>query len=164
MAREARISGATREAEWYQQEAAGANERHLRAAFGHKSNYYREKFQGALRFSALAQYVASKGRGYLWGYRRSFLVVARNWAIAALIIIPLLFLAGHSGLDKPGGVSWSDAWLASITVAIPGPVAAEIQFSSAYTQFVAYTEAVLSLLFAGLVVALLFRAVFDRWR
>lgn len=165
LAREARISGAIRDAEWYQQAAARANEEHLRSAVRHSSQYYREKFRGTLRVSALTQLIMSKARGYLWGYRRSFLVVARNWGIATIVFFPVLYLVGGgSTFEAPDDASWSDAWLASVAVTVPSPTLPDVVLASKYGQIVALIQSASSLLFAGLVVALLFRAVFDRWR
>lgn len=165
LANEARLAGALRDAEWYAQQAAKAGEKHLWAAVSRANSYYREKFNGTERIGALVRYLASKGRGWMWGYRRSFLVVGRNWAFVALILFPLLYLWGSGGLTRPdGAATWTDAWLASIQLTVPGQRVAELQFTSGYTQMLALAQAAVSLVFGGLVVALLFRSVFERWR
>jgi hypothetical protein len=165
LAEEARDAGALADAELYRQTGARANEEHLKAAVRHSSAYYRDKFRGTVRLSAFGEYAASRLRGYLWGYRRSFLVVLRNWAIVTLVAFPLLFLLTRSGLSRQGhDVSWADLWRASLGAVLPGSGISDIDFRSGLAQALAFFEVLFGLLFAGLVVALIFRAVFERWR
>jgi hypothetical protein len=162
---EARAAGALRESEWFRQIAAQANELHLSSAFRQKTKYYAEKFKGRLAIAAFLEYCASRFRGYLWGYRRSFLVVLRNWFILTMVAYPLFFLLVSSGLRRPNGsVEWWDAWLASLGSMLPGSGISNLEFVSGAAQAVAFLEVLTALLFGGLTAALIFRSVYEQWR
>jgi hypothetical protein len=149
----------------YRQRGAEATEEHLRAAFTHSSAYYRDKFRGTVRASAFIEYIRSRLRGFLWGYRRSSVVVLRNWAFFTLGVFPALFLLNQSGLHRADRrPQWTDAWLASIGTVLPGSGISDVKFESGMAQTIAFLETLTGLFFAGLVVALVFRAVFERWR
>ena len=89
LAQEASRGGALKDAGLYQQAGARGREEHLKSAFLHSSEFYRKKYKGGARWEALIQYFGSRSRGYLWGYRRSSLVILRNWAIVTLGVFPL---------------------------------------------------------------------------
>lgn len=167
LATEARKLGALRDEGLFRQAAARGHESHLKAAWSHGSEFYRQKYSGMARLEALGSYVASRFRGYLWGYRRSFLVVLRNWLLMTLVAFPILFfLDRDSGLRRPGGAAASipDVWLASVGNILPGSGISKIEFTSSVTVALAFIEVLIGLLLSGLVAALLFRAIFDRWR
>ncbi|MDG4835316.1 pentapeptide repeat-containing protein [Micromonospora sp. WMMD967] len=162
---EARLAGDVKDAEWYRQAGVAAQEEYLKAAFTQSSQYYKEKFRGWDRVAAFVEYASSRLRGYLWGYKRSYLVVLRNWAFTTLILFPALFFAGRRGLQKPDGpAEWTDAWLASIGSMLPGSSISQLKYTSGYAQTIAFLEVLTGVLFGGLTVTLLFRAVFERWK
>ena len=165
LSEEARASGALKDAEWYLQEGMAANERHLKSAVKGSTAYHREKYRGFQRVVALAEYVGSKARGYLWGYRRSYLVLLRNWAAMTFLLFPFLFLLDVKGLGRPNSkAEWTDIWLASIACVLPGSEVSPIEYQSGFTQGVAFIEVFLALLFAGLTFSLLFRSIYERVR
>ncbi|WP_433721742.1 pentapeptide repeat-containing protein [Actinoplanes sp. CA-051413] len=165
MSDEARASGALKDAEWYRQEAVAAHEKHLRQAFAGSTEYHKEKFDLTDRVSCFFEYVGSRVRGWLWGYKRSYLVVLRNWAAATFLVFPFLFLLGREGLARQNrSADWTDIWLASVASMLPGSEISPIEYRSGFTQLVAFLEVLSALLFAGLTFSLLFRSIYERWR
>jgi hypothetical protein len=163
LAREARNLGAIRESDRFRQVAAEGLESHLLQAVRHASSFYREKYTGGARTSAFGEYLASKSRGYLFGYKRSWLVLLRNWIIANVIIFPLWFLLVRAGIQRDGRpVAVGDLWLGSLGNTLPGSGISDVKFVSAAAQFAAFIEVLSALLFGGLVAALIFRSVFER--
>ena len=163
LAQEARKAGFPNDEGLYRQAGAKAFERHMFAAARGATEYFREHYKGMDKFGAAYRWASSRMRGYLWGYRRSWLVVFRNWAILSLGIFPGLFLALRSGLEKDGvQASVGDAWLASLGNILPGSGLSDVQFVSAWTHALAFIEVLIGLFFAALVTALLFRSVFER--
>jgi hypothetical protein len=165
LAEEALRQGALRDAGLYRQAGAKGREEHLKAAFSHSSQFYRDKYNGADRLEALLEYLGSRMRGWAWGYRRSFLTILRNWGAATFILYPVIFWPLKGGLHqgvKPA--TNGDLWVASISNMLPGSNISEVSYVSAGARLLAFSEVLLGLLFAGLAASLLFRAVFDRWR
>jgi hypothetical protein len=165
MAEEASREGALKDAGLYRQAGARGREEHLKAAFRHSSQFYREKYQGSARLDAFIEYLGSRFRGWAWGYRRSFFTVLRNWAIVTLILFPLILLPLKDDLqaaDKP--VKAGDVWVASIGNMLPGSGISQVSYTSTGVRLLAFGEVLVGLLFVGLAASLLFRAVFDRWR
>jgi hypothetical protein len=165
LALEARKAGALRDEGQYRQAGAKAMEAHLwDAAFG-SSEFFREKYRGGQRFGAGVSYIISRVRGWLWGYRRSWLVVLRSWAILTLGVFPLTFWICNSGLQRPGRkITGGDYWRASVGNILPGSGLSDVAFVSNPALFWAFIEVLIGLLYAGLIAALIFRAVYDRWR
>ena len=165
LASEARALGALSDAGRYRQKAARAQEEHLYAAFMNRSQYYREKFTGTKRIAPLREWLGSRARGYLWGYKTSFLVVFRNWALATFGVFPLLFLLDLAATSRGARKGHAgDVVELSLSRVLPGVDDSTFGFHSAYAVMVADVEAIVGLLMGGLAIALLFRAVFDRWR
>lgn len=165
LAREARSAGFANDEGLYRQAGARALEGHLLAAVKGATPYFKEHYRGFERFTAAYAWMASRLRGYAWGYRRSWLVVLRNWAILTLLAFPAAFLACGRGLQKQGHpASAGDAWLASLGNILPGSGLSDVRFISGVSLILAFTEVLVGLLFAALIAALLFRSVFDRGR
>ena len=162
LAREARNAGFSNDAGLYRQDGAKALERHLLDAIRGSTPYFEEHYRGHRIFAAF-RWTASRLRGYAWGYRRSWLVVLRNWAILTLAVFPLLFLVCRTGLERGGKpASVGDAWLASLGNILPGSGISDVRFVSTGSLIIAFVEVLVGLLFAGLIAALLFRSVFER--
>ena len=165
LADEARKLGALKDEGLFRQAGAKAKERHLGAAIRHSSEFYRKKYTGTARFSAFTEYVTSRIRGYLWGYRRSSLVVLRNWAFVTLLVFPIFFFIFRDGLQRSGRpIAIPELWLASVGNMLPGSGISDIKFTSGIALGIAFIEVLVGLLFTGVVAALLFRTIFDRWR
>ncbi|WP_372452894.1 pentapeptide repeat-containing protein [Mycolicibacterium xanthum] len=163
LAQEARKAGLTYDEGLYRQAGAEAFERHMFDAIRGTTPYFKEHYRGSGRVSAAYRWAASRLRGLAWGYRRSWLVVLRNWSILSLGVFPLLFLALGAGLERDGKrASASDAWLASLGNILPGSGLSDVHFVSGWTLALAFIEVLLGLLFAALITALLFRSVFER--
>jgi Pentapeptide repeats (9 copies) len=165
LAEEASRKGALKDAGLYRQAGAEGREDHLKSAFLRSSTYYRDKYKGAARLTALVEYMGSRLRGWAWGYRRSFLTILRNWALVTLVLFPLIFWPLKGGLRQSGkAVGAGDLWVASIGNMLPGSGISGVNFVSTGARILAFSEVLIGLLFAGLAASLLFRAVFDRWR
>lgn len=166
LAKEAKKAGSLYDEGQYRQDGAKSFERHLRDAVWHAAPYFADHYQGSRRVFAAYQFTVSRLRGYAWGYRRSWLVVLRNWAILTLIVFPLLFrFCCDSGLMKGGrSASLGDAWLASLGNILPGSGISDIKFVTGASLTLAFIEVLVGLLFAALIAALLFAAVSERDR
>ncbi len=166
LAAEARALGALKDAGLYQQAGARGREEHLRAALRHSSSFHQQKYNGWNRAAAGLDLLASRVQGRLWGYRRSFLVVLRNWALLTLAVFPILFFLLRDELRAEDGkpATALDALRASLTNTLPGSCIAEIEYLGGGAEALAFFEVLLGLLLAGLAASLLFRGLFDRWR
>lgn len=163
LAREARQFDDIGDSEMYRQTAAKGLEEHLWAVVTHQSAFYKEKYRGSERLNALIEYVASKSRGYLWGYRRSWLVVLRNWAALNLVVFPVIFFLLRDGVERQGQpATVLDLWVGSIGNSLPGAGISDVQFVSVPAQLVAFVEVLLALVLGALIAALLFRSIFER--
>lgn len=109
---EARAAGALKESEWFRQIAAEANELHLSSAFRQKTQYYAEKFKGRLAIGAFLEYCASRLRGYLWGYRRSFLVGASHEFQKAIMLLNELVAESRHLAQRSESLDarWREGW------------------------------------------------------
>jgi len=160
LAAEARKAGAYADSEKYDQAAAKGLEQHLSAAFRQASAFHREKYQGSARAAAFFEWLGSRLRGMFWGYRRSYLVILRNWLVLTLFLFPLIFLVLRHQL-RPNN-SWTNYVLASLGNMLPGEGISNVEFTGLAIQVMAFIEVLLGLIFIGLVITLLFRAVFER--
>jgi hypothetical protein len=160
LAVEARIAGAYKDSEKYQQAAARGLEEHLSLAFRHASPFHSEKYRGSERFNAFLEWLGSRFRGAFWGYRRSYLVILRNWLIITLLVFPFIFFLLRDQLAPNNKLA--DYVLASLANMLPGEGISNVKFTGVAAQLFAFLEVLLGLVFIGLVITLLFRAVFDR--
>ena len=163
---EARRAGQLKDADKFRQAAARGLEQHLSGAVFRSSEYYKAKFRGFNYWGALIELLASKARGRLWGYQRSFLVVLRNWALLTLVIFPALFGLVRRGLEVPGkdSVGLGDVLTASAGNMLPGSGISNVEFVSSWARTFAFLEVLTGLILTGISAALLFRAIFDRVR
>jgi hypothetical protein len=166
LAEEASREGALKDAGLYRQAGARGREEHLKSAFLHSSQFYRDKYRGAARLNALVEYSGSRLRGWAWGYRRSFFTILRNWALVTLVLFPIIiFWPLKSSLQQSSKTArMGDLWIASIGNMLPGSGISQVGYISTSARLFAFFEVLVGLLFAGLAASLLFRAVFDRWR
>lgn len=163
LAGEARAQGDIRDSERFRQAAADGIEEYLLAIITGRSEYHRKKYGVAERLSALRKFTASKMRRHLWGYRRSWFIVLRNWLALVLAFFPLWFYGVRDGIERKGRpVEVAELWLASLGNALPGSGISDVRFTTTAAQVAALSEVLLSLLFAGLTAALLFRSIFER--
>jgi hypothetical protein len=160
LAAEARIAGAYADSEKYQQEGARGMRRHLYAVFTHSSEFHREKYQTSERIGAFFQWLGIHFRSIFWGYRRSYLVVLRNWLVVTLVLFPIIFKFLGDQL-RPND-SWTDRVLASLGNMLPGEGISNVEYLGVGAQLWAFTEVLIGLIFIGLVITLLFRAVYER--
>ncbi|MCA1605294.1 MAG: hypothetical protein LC775_07460, partial [Acidobacteria bacterium] len=163
LASEARAKGDIRDSERFRQAAADGLEEYLLAIITGRSEFHRQKYGTADRWAALAKLTASKVRRHLWGYRRSWIVVLRNWLALVLVGFPLWFYGVREGIkrnNRPAEVA--DIWLASLANALPGSRISDVTFVSTAAQIAALSEVLVSVLFGGLTAALLFRSIFER--
>jgi hypothetical protein len=167
LGRQAYLAGDTRDSESYRQCAALAYESHLKKAFTNSGSWYQEHFKGWRRVSALFAYAASRVRGWVWGYRRSYLTVGRNLLIVTLGLFPLLLWWVRAGIlsnGQPIPTTYSELIALSWKNVFQGVAFTSVQYLSVPAMIVDGLEDVIGLLLLGLIVSLLFRSVFERWR
>lgn len=164
---ESRRAGALKDADSFRQAGAKGREGHLWNAARHSNAYYKDKFKGVNRAAALAELCGSKLRGWTWGYKRSFLVVLRNWMLLTLVVFPGLLALNRHGLQLAGAPlkpSVGQLLTASAGNMLPGSGISKIEFTTGWARTWAFTEVLIGLLLTGVAAALLFRAIFERVR
>lgn len=165
LADEARKAGEMLDCDRFRQEAARARETHLWSAVTHKTPFFQSKYVGFSRVEALMEWAASKVRGRLWGYKRSWLVILRNWLVLNLAIFPLAFFLVRGGVQRNNQqASISDLWIGSLGNTLPGSGISDVKFVTGPAQFVAFLEVLSAVVFGALLAALIFRSVFERSR
>lgn len=164
LARESEYAGAWSDSQNFRQCAARGNEEDLRAIVRQSNSFYKEKYNGREQWNAFWSLVASKGRGRIWGYKKSHLVVLRNWAFFTFLFFPGIYVALGKGVELDSkSVSFVEAEIASAGNMMPGSAISNVKFTSTLSQSVAFLEAFIGLGFIGIAVSLLFNAI-DRKR
>ena len=120
-------------------------------------SHYPTDFQ---RVGALTTLVISKLNGFLWGYGESMRRLLINLLVLSAVLCPLLLLLVEDNLHKSGSVSVGDAWLLSLS-SIMNTGSSGIT-ATGLAEAIVLGETALGLLFFGLFVAYLFRAVTRR--
>jgi hypothetical protein len=165
LAREAATLGDPRTARTYRLCEVNAREAHYRAAVMGKSKWYRDHYDGLARATTALRVVGSLLNRILFGYGERLRVVILNYAIATLVLFPLLFYFIPGGLSVPsttaGTVAWQPSlWAAlefSLSNAVAGALRSPIEAVGFLTRLVAATQIILTAIWASLVAGYVFR-------
>lgn len=163
LARVAQSSGHAAEARRYKVAGIDALDLHLRAAVRGDSAWYREHFDLVGRAQALFRLGWHRLNRVLWGHGESAWRLLSSAAITALLVFPILFLALQSGVVVPGEqVATSDyLWLSLSNFLLLDRISG-VELTTWPTQALAAVEALLGIVFAGMYVTLLVKALLRR--
>ncbi len=155
---EAIEGGRAREARAYRRCEIRAREDHLWAALTGQSQWYRDHFDAWRRLGAFVQWVGSKANGFLWGYGEKVSALLRSYLLLGLIVFPLLFYLSADGLRFPQDLSQSTAILLfSLELIVPAGLESGTEAASGLTRMLAGVEAVLGVVFLGLLASYILR-------
>lgn len=163
LARVAQSSGDPAESRRYKVAAIKALDLHLRAAVRGDSVWYREHFDLAARAQAVLRLGWHRVNHLLWGHGESAWRLLSSAAVAALIIFPVLFLALHSGVQVPHGQATASdyLWLSLSNFLLIDRISI-VDLTTWPTQSLAAIEALFGVVFAGMYVTLLVKALLRR--
>lgn len=159
---EAERRGDLEEARTYRLAANGAWEDHLIAAFRGTERYYQEHFRSTKeRKRQRNRYVRSKINRFLWGYGEQGLVLLRNFVIATCVVFPLIFFLLRHQFDVEKGTdpAAEDFLFISLSTVLPGAGSHEVVDPSVLVQAVQLAESFVGIIAAGMLIALLLKAV-----
>lgn len=163
LARAADFAGEAAEARRYKVAAIDALDLHLRAAVRGDSAWYRDHYDVIGRVQAALQLGWYRVNRLLWGHGESAWRLLSSAAIAALLIFPILFLALQSGVRLPEGEGGASRylWLSLSNFLLLDRIS-DAELTAWSTQALASVEALLGVIFAGMYVTLLVKALLRR--
>jgi hypothetical protein len=163
LARISESSGDTESARRYRQAAIDALDKHLRAAVRAETAWYREHFDSWGRVGAAVRLFWHKLNRILWAHGDSAWRLLASAFVVILIVFPVLFLIFRDGLRSSAGeVSASDVvWLSLSNFLLIDRVS-PLEVVSGAALALSATEALLGIIFAGLYVTLLIKALLRR--
>jgi Pentapeptide repeats (9 copies) len=132
--------------------------RGVRWADDYSQRHYPTDFQ---RVAALGRWTLSKTSGLLWGYGESIGRLLFNLVLVAGVIWPLLLLLARDHLHADGGVGVGDYWALSVASILNSSASVGTSATGVALALV-LVENVIGLLFLGLFVAYVFRAITRR--
>lgn len=165
LAREAAALGDPRTARTYRLCEVKARESNHWAAVLAKSKWYKDHYDGLARVQVAFQITGSVLNRMLFGYGELLRVVVRNYAIATLVLFPLLFYflpsalsVSSAGVDASGWqpTPW-DAIEFSVNNAVAGALHSPIEAVGWTARLIAAVQIVLTAIWASLVAVYLFR-------
>jgi hypothetical protein len=163
LARAAHSAGHAAEARRYKVASIDALDLHLRAAVRGDSAWYREHYDVVGRVQAALRLGWHRVNRLLWGHGESAWRLLSSAAIATLLIFPILFLALQSGVRLPEEqAAASDyLWLSLSNFLLLDRIS-DAELTTWSTQTLASIEALLGVIFAGMYVTLLVKALLRR--
>lgn len=165
LGREAEAAGATRDARMYRLRAHKALERYLWNGATGADQWSREHFPGlADRSLAALQVVGRWANRLLWGYGERGWVLARNSAVLAAGVFPLLFYLLRDDLAQQNGgaVDTTSYFLLSIDNLLNRTGFSGVEPTTALARAVVGIEVFAGLVIIGLGIALLLRWITRR--
>lgn len=165
LAREAATLGDPRTARTYRLCAVEARESDYWAAVMGKSKWYRDHYDGLARAAIALRIAGSLLNRILFGYGERLRVVIRNYAIATLVLFPLLFYFMPGGLSVPPTTAGTVAsppplWAAlefSLSNSVAGALHSPIEAVGLAARLVAAVQILLTAIWASLVAGYMFR-------
>jgi uncharacterized protein YjbI with pentapeptide repeats len=137
--------------------------KHLSAAVRAESTWYAEHFDVLGRIGAALTLLWHRFNRLLWGHGESAWRLLTSAALAVLAIFPVLFLIFRSGLEvegaEPKGADF--IWLSTSNFLLLDRLS-DVTLTSGPTHTVAAVEAIAGVVFAGMFVTLLIRALLRR--
>lgn len=165
LAREAAAFGDPRAARTYRLCQVQARESHHWAAVMAKSKWYKDHYDGLARVVVAFQVAGSVLNRMLFGYGERLRVVIRNYAIATLVLFPLLFYLLPGALSvrsaSASTAGWQPTfWAAlefSLSNAVAGALHSPIEAVGWTARLIAAAQIILTAIWASLVAGYVFR-------
>jgi hypothetical protein len=159
----AETAGDLHDSRRYRVAAIDAPDNHLRAAVRAESTWYREHFDALARAAALVRLLWHKLNNVLWAHGESAWRLLLSALSLALVAFPVLFILLKSGLadadEKVGSADY--LWLSLSNFLLLDRVSSVV-LTAWYTRSLSALEALLGVIFAGMYVTLLVKALLRR--
>lgn len=160
LARAADSIGKTAEARAYRLAAISATNKHLCAGVKAQSKWYAEHFPLNRRIAAASKLLWHYMNQLLWQHGESAWRLFRNAVIAVIGIFPLLLYVGRQ--PQNGGPSYADSIWSSVSNFLPLDKLSSMPETSTYIRIISALEALSGVIFAGLFVTLVVKALLRR--
>lgn len=160
LAVESAALGLYSESRKYRMAEIQAREKHLKAAFLGKSQWYKDHFDFIGRVQAFFQWLLSLINGSVWGHGERAWVLIRNLLLISLLFFPVLFFIFRHDLEQRsnGTVGPLQYIYYSIENIIPSGIESDVIAVGGIARFLAGLES-----FLGIVVLALFASYLFRW-
>lgn len=151
--------GLPEERRFYRMAEMQAHEQHLIAAIQGRSQWYQDHFTPLARFRAGTELAWSYVNKWLWGYGERILVLLRNFAVAGLVVFPILFYAFSEQLliSSGGLIDWRSLLYFSLATIVPTGIVSNITAIGPIAQLLAVMESLFGVITAGLLASYIFR-------
>ena len=160
LALESAALGLYSESRKYRMAEIQAREKHLKAAFLGKSQWYKDHFNSMGQVRAFVQWLLSLMNGFLWGHGERAWVLIINLLLVSLLIFPVFFYIFRDDLQhrSNGTVGFSQYMYYSLGNIIPSGIESDVIAVGGTARFLAGLES-----FLGIVVLALFASYLFRW-
>jgi hypothetical protein len=163
LSRVAESAGSGEEARRYRLAGIEALDKHLRSAVKADSSWYKEHFDVLGRLGALLRLAWHHVNRVLWGHGESAWRLLASASVTALIVFPVLFVVFQNGVGVPVGEPTAPDYLwVSLSNFLLLDRISDVVLTSWVTQSLSSVEALLGVVFAGMYVTLLVKALLRR--
>lgn len=162
LGREAGSAGQLSDARRYRLDAAAAWEDHLKnIALASGGDYYKTHFDLGQRLDAVPAWIWRKINRFLWGYGERGWILARSFALVALLVYPLIFWVFlrsnvHRGATDAMPLRTIDYELFSLDNVLNRTGFSAVGATGTAARLVLGSEVLVGLLFIGLFIAVIF--------
>jgi pentapeptide repeat protein len=160
LAREAAKLGDAVQAQAYRLAQLSAREIDLWGAYRGTSKWYREHYDLQARVRALFQLLGSYLNRLLFGYGERPAVLLRNYALAAFIVFPAIFMTIPNAISNPvsaGQITFWNALDFSVHNATAGAIDTPVVANTLFARILAGAESLLAAIWGSLFASYLFR-------
>jgi hypothetical protein len=161
LATEASVLGNENEARQYRLRAIREREEELRRGYRWSDSYSESHYPELERVRAFLELCVSRLNGWLWGHGEYLTRLLLNVVVLALIIGPILLYLARDHLHKGGSIGFGDCVVLSVASVLNTAATAGVGTTGVGVAIVLALSA-LGLLFLGLFVTYVFRAVTRR--
>lgn len=163
LARVADYAGDADTARRYRLAAVEAMDKHLRAAVRAESTWYREHYDAVGRLGSLIRLCWHQLNRSLWAHGESAWRLLISAMLVTLVVFPVLFLVFQTGIQTPAaGRSTSDYLWVSLSNFLLLDRLSDVSLTTSVTRSLSAIEALLGVIFAGMYVTLLVKALLRR--
>jgi hypothetical protein len=174
LAREAEALGHARDARTFRLWSIEARHKDLYAAWMHQDSWYRVHYPGVRRATAFFEWLKSQLNGIVWGHGERLLALVRSVLVTTFLLFPFVFVLERSAFCRDAVGTCVSLDSAPILEAVPDalflsldnmlPVAgiSTLRPVNAWGRSFVALEVLIGVIFAGLIVVYIFRAVVRR--
>ena len=161
LAAESSLLGHEHEARQFRLRAIREREEELRRGYRWTDDYSQSHYPEFERIRAFLDLCASRLNGWLWGHGEYFTRLLSNVVALAVLIGPVLLYLARSHLHTNGAVGFGDCVALSIASVLNTPATSGVS-ATGIGIWIVLTLTALGLIFLGLFVTYIFRAVTRR--